>query len=135
MAVQRSVDARNAALDSFETTVGTTPLLRIYSGSMPANAAAAATGDLLCEITLPSDWLSAASSGTKSKSGTWAELTADDDGTAGYYRIYESTGTTCHEQGECTDTGGAGPMKLSSTTIVAGQPVTIATYVITAGNA
>ena len=72
MAVQRSVAARNAALDAFETTVGTAPLLRIYSGSMPANCATAASGTLLMEATLPSDWLAAASSGSKAKSGTWS---------------------------------------------------------------
>ena len=77
MAVQRSVTARNAALDAFETAVGTAPLLRIYSGSMPANAAASATGTLLAEMTLPSDWLAAASSGSKSKSGTWTDATAN----------------------------------------------------------
>lgn len=135
MAVQRSVAARNAALDAFETTVGTAPLLRIYSGSMPANCATAASGTLLMEATLPSDWLAAASSGSKAKSGTWSDSAANASGIAGYYRVYDSTGTTCHEQGECTDTGGAGPMKLSSTSIVSGEPVTIATYTITAGNA
>lgn len=135
MAVQRSVASRNAQLDAFETTVGTTPLLRIYSGAMPADCATAASGTLLAEMTLPSDWLAAASSGSKAKSGTWSDATANATGTAGYYRIYDSTGTTCHEQGECTDTAGAGPMKLSSTSIVSGEPVTIATYTITAGNA
>lgn len=134
MGVQRSVASRNAQLDAFEATVGTTPLLRIYSGTVPANVAAAATGTLLAEITLPSDWMDAASGGTKSKSGTWSELTASASDDAGYYRIYDSTGTTCHEQGECTDTAGTGPMKLSSITITAGFPVTVATYVITAGN-
>lgn len=135
MGVQRSVAARNAQLDAFEVVVGTDPLLRIYSGSMPANCAAAATGTLLMEATLPTDWLAAASSGSKAKAGTWSDGAANASGTAGYYRIYDNTGTTCHEQGECTDTGGAGPMKLSSTAIVAGEPVTIATYAITAGNA
>jgi hypothetical protein len=134
MALQFSVDVRDARLDAIEAEIGTGPVLNIYSGSMPANCAASATGDLLCSITLPSDWLAAASSGAKSKSGTWADVGADD-GTAGYFRVYESTETTAHIQGECTDTGGAGPLKLSTTTIVTGEPVTVVTFTLTDGNA
>ena len=40
MALQYSVTVRNAQLDAVETTVGTAPLLRIYSGSAPANCSA-----------------------------------------------------------------------------------------------
>jgi hypothetical protein len=79
--------------------------------------------------------MAAASGGTKAKSGTWEDLLANATNTAGYFRIYDSTGTTCHMQGECTDTAGAGPMKLSSTAIVSGEPVTVATFVLTDGNA
>ena len=73
MALQYSVTVRNAQLDAVETTVGTAPLLRIYSGSAPANCAAAASGTLLAEATLPSDWMAAASSGSKALSGTWQD--------------------------------------------------------------
>lgn len=135
MGLQYSVAVNNARLDAIETTIGASPILRILSGAMPANCAAAETGTILAEMTLPSDWLAAASGGTKSKSGTWSDLTANATGTAGYYRIYNSAGTVCGEQGECTDTAGAGPMKLSTTSIVAGEPVTVATYTKTAGNA
>jgi hypothetical protein len=135
MGLQYSVDVRDARLDAIETEIGTAPLLRIYSGTMPANCAAAATGTLLVEMTLPSDWMAAASSGSKAKSGTWSDSSANATNTAGYFRVYDSTGTTCHIQGECTDTGGAGPMKLSTTSIVSGEPVTVASFTITGGNA
>jgi hypothetical protein len=134
MGLQYSVDVRDARLDAIESEIGTAPILRIYSGSMPADCAAAATGTLLAEMTLPSDWMDAASSGSKVKAGTWS-ANAVDDGTAGYFRIYDSTGTDCGMQGECTDTAGAGPMKLSTTTITDGEPVTVATFTITGGNA
>ena len=132
MTIQRSVAARNAALDAFETTVSTAPLLRIFTGAQPANCAAASSGTLLVEMTLPSDWLSAASSGAKAKAGTWS-ATASDTGTAGHYRIFNSAGSVCHEQGSCGI--GTGDLQLDNTSIATGQTVTVSAYTITAGNA
>ena len=134
MAVQNSVAVRNARLDSFETTVGTAPKLQIRTGAQPANCAAAASGTLLCEITLPSDWLAAASSGSKAKSGTWAG-TGVAAGTAAHYRIVDTAGTTCHEQGSVTITGSGGDMTMDNTSIAVDQVVTITGYTRTAGNA
>lgn len=95
---QYSVAVNNARLDAIETVIGTAPLLKFYTGSMPANCATAATGTLLDSQALPSDWLAAAASAIKSKAGTWTG-TFGDAGTAGYWRIYDSTDTTCHMQG------------------------------------
>ena len=135
MALQYSVTVRNAQLDAVETTVGTAPLLRIYSGSAPANCAAAASGTLLAEATLPSDWMAAANSGSKALSGTWQDASAAATGTAGHWRLYDSGGTTCHAQGTVTATGGGGDMTLDNTSIASGQSVTITSFTITAGNA
>lgn len=135
MALQYSVTVRNAQLDAVETTVGTAPLLRIYSGSAPANCAAAASGTLLAEATLPSDWMEAASSGSKAISGTWQDASANATGTAGHWRLYDSSGTTCHAQGTVTATGGGGDMTLDNTSIASAQSVTITSFTITAGNA
>lgn len=133
MAIQYSVGVRNAQLDAIETVISTAPILRIYSGSAPATTGDAATGDLLVEMTLPSDWLAAASSGSKAKSGTWQDTSANDTGTAGYFRIYDSGDTTCHMQGTCGI--GTGDLQLDNTSIAATQSVTISTFAITAGNA
>jgi len=135
MALQYSVTVRNAQLDAVETTVGTAPLLRIYSGSAPANCAAAASGTLLAEMTLPSDWMAAASSGSKALSGTWQDSSANATGTAGHFRLYDSGGTTCHAQGTVTATGGGGDLTLDNTSIASAQSVTITSFTITAGNA
>lgn len=135
MALQYSVTVRNAQLDAVETTVGTAPLLRIYSGSAPANCAAAASGTLLAEATLPSDWMAAANSGSKALSGTWQDASANATGTAGHWRLYDSGGTTCHAQGTVTATGGGGDMTLDNTSIASGQSVAITSFTITAGNA
>lgn len=135
MALQYSVAVRNAQLDAFETTTGASAILRILSGTVPANCATAQTGTLLASLSLPSDWMSAASAGSKALLGTWNDTSADATGTAGYFRILDSTGTTCHAQGTITATGGGGDMTLDNTSIASGQTVTVTSFTLTAGNA
>jgi hypothetical protein len=135
MALQLSVAVRNARLDSLETTIGTAAILRIRTGGQPATCATSDSGTVLAEATLPSDWLAAASSGSKALSGTWQDTSADANGTAGHFRIYDSSGTTCHIQGSITATGGGGDMELNNTSIAATQTVTITSFTLTDGNA
>lgn len=135
MAIQHSVAVRNAKLDAIETAIGASPILRIRTGAPPANCAAARTGTILASMTLPADWMAAAAAGSKAKLGTWEDPTADAAGTAGHYEIMDATGTTCHEQGTVTATGGGGDMTLDDITIDAGQKVTITGYTLTEGNA
>lgn len=133
-AVQNSVAARNARLDSLETTIGVSPKLQMRSGAPPANCAAAASGTLLASGDLPADWLAAAAAGVKSKSGTWT-FTGVAAGTIGHYRILDSTGTTCHEQGTVTATAGGGDMTVDNTNVAIAQVGTVTAYDRTAGNA
>ena len=134
MTLQYGTTLRNARLDAIETVVGVSPILEIRSGAQPANCAAAASGTVLATLTLPADWLAAASGGSKAKSGTWQDLSADATGTAGHWRIWESTLTTCHLQGSISATGGGGDLTLDSTSLTASQSITISTFSITAGN-
>ncbi len=135
MAMQFSVAARNAELDALEAAIGTSAVLKVFSGSPPATCATADSGTVLATISLPSDWMAAASAGVKAKSGTWQDSSADANGTAGHFRIYASDGTTCHMQGTVTATGGGGDMVVDSTSFTAGQSFTVATFQLTAGNA
>lgn len=135
MALQYSVAVRNAQLDALETAIGTGAVLKIKSGSAPANCAAADSGTVLATLTLPSDWMAAASSGSKAKSGTWEDASADATGTAAHWRLYASDGTTCHAQGTVTATGGGGDMTVDNTSFASGQSVTVTSFSITAGNA
>lgn len=134
MAVQFSTEYRNAAAGQFETTVGTSAVLKMFTGAQPANVGTADSGTELIEIDLPSDWLAAASGGSVAKSGTW-QATADAAGTAGYYRIYESDGTTCHMQGSVTATGGGGDMTVDNPVLAVDQTVTITSWSLTVGGA
>jgi len=137
MAIQLSVTARNARLDAIESSVGTAPILRIYdlTAGAPANCAATITATLLAEMTLPSDWMAAASNGAKALAGSWADSSANAAGTADFFRVFESTGTTCHIQGTVTATGAGGDMTLDNTSIASGQAVSITSFTLTDGNA
>lgn len=134
MSLQLSVAARNAGLDAYETAVGVSAKLDIYSGSPPANCAAADTGTLLATLSLPSDWMANASGGSKGLAGSWTG-TGSAAGTAGYFRIKDSTNTTCHMQGTVTPTGGGGDMTMDNTNIASGQSITVNSFNLTAGNA
>ena len=131
MALQYSVPVNNARLDAVETTVGATAKLRIYTGAPPANCAAAATGTLLVEMTLPSDWMTAAAAGVKAKTGSWTG-TGAAAGTAGYFRILDNAGTVTGLQGTCAQ--GGGDMSLDNASIAVSQVVTVNTFSLTAAN-
>lgn len=138
MTVTNSYAVADAANDAKETAMGTSPKLRIYNGTPPANARAALSGNtLLAEGTLPSDWMSASASGVKAKTGTWT-LTGQSGaggGTAGtFYRIYDNAAANCHEQGTFTATGGGGDMTVDNNSIANGQSLTVGTYQKTNGN-
>jgi len=137
MALQYSDSVRNAQLDAVESTIGTAAVLKIYdlTASAPANCAAAITGTVLATITLPSDWMNAASTGSKTKLGTWQDASADAAGTADFFRLFASDGTTCGAQGTVSATGGGGDLTLDNAVIAAGQSVTISTFTLAAGNA
>lgn len=100
MAIKLSVAVRNARLDAVETAIGTGAILKIRTGSAPANAATSDTGTVLATINLASDWMAAASAGSKAMSGLpVSDSAADATGFAGHFRIYASDGVTCHWQG------------------------------------
>lgn len=135
MALQLSVAARNALLDAIETAIGTSAILKIRTGAMPASCATADSGTVLATANLPSDWMANASSGTKAKSGTWEDTSADAAGTAAHFRIYASDGVTCHLQGTVTATGGGGDMTVDNVVFASGQQFTVTGFTLTAPNA
>lgn len=135
MTVQLSTAVRNARLDAIETTIGTSAVLKIRTGAQPANVATADSGSVLATLNLPSDYMAAASGGSKAKSGTWEDTSADATGTAAHWRLYASDGTTCHAQGSVTATGGGGDMTVDNTSFATGQSFTVTSFTLTDGNA
>jgi hypothetical protein len=135
MTIQLSTTLRNNMLDQIESTTGTTAKVRIYSGSVPATCATAASGTLLVEFVLASDWASNAASGAKAFSSTPLTTTAAASGTAGYFRLVDNAGTTAHMQGTITASGGGGDMTLDNVSIASSQTVSITAWSITAPGA
>ena len=139
MALQLNITTRNARLDTIESTNGTSCALEIRAGSVPADCATADAGAILATINLPSDWMAAASSGSKAKAGTWQDASADNTGTAAHFRIYNSQATkdetTCFMQGTVTLTGGGGDMTVDNTSFATAQVFTVTTFTLTDGNA
>lgn len=134
MTVQLSTTVRNALLDSIETAIGVSAVMKIRTGDQPANVATADSGTVLATLNLPSDWMAAASGGTKALSGTWQDSSADAAGTAAHFRIYASDGTTAHLQGSVTATGGGGDMTVDNTSFASGQSFTVTSFTLTAPN-
>jgi hypothetical protein len=117
-----------------KATIEVSAKIKVYTGAQPANCAASATGTLLVEWDLASNWASAASSGSIALSSTPLSATAVGTGTAGYYRVDAVDGTTCHMQGSVTATGGGGDLTVDNTSISSGQTANITSWSITDGN-
>lgn len=133
MAIQLSTTVRNQRLNAIETAIGTSAVMKIRTGSAPATCGAADSGTVLASLQLPSDWLAAAASGSKAKSGTWQDTSADASGTAAHFRVYAVGGTVCHLQG--TVSSSTGDLVLQNTSINAAQQVTITSFALTDANA
>jgi hypothetical protein len=134
MALKYSTTLRNAQLDAITTAVGTSGILRIYSGSRPANVAAAITGTLLAEcVCNASAFAAAASGGVLTANAIANDSSANASGTASHYRLFQSNGTTAVIDGDVSTSGA--DLNLDNTSINSGQVVSITSFTITAGNA
>lgn len=128
MAIQYGVNFRNAGLNGKAASLGTAATLKIFSGGVPANCAAADPAGLLCTMTLPAAPFGTASAGSMAFAGTWSG-TASASGTAAAHRIYDSGGN-CAAQGNVTS-----DLVLNNTSISSGQTITVTGYTLTSGNA
>lgn len=132
MALQYSSSIYLARLDLVESTPGASAKLFIFSGAAPANCAAADTGTLLATLTLPADWMAAASGTTKVLAGSWTGTASGGAGaTPTHFRIKDNAETACHIQGTCGI--GSGDLSVNGT-ITSGQTVTVSTFTLTAAN-
>jgi len=132
MSIQLSTTVRNNRLDQIETTIGTLAKLYMFSGSVPANCAAADPAGTLAILSLPSDWMNGAAAGTKTLAGTWTGV-ASGNGTAASFRIKDSSGTTCHIQGTGGTTGT--DLVLDNAVLANGQTINVTVFTFTDGNA
>jgi hypothetical protein len=133
MALQYSGSLRTNQAAQIVATIGTGGVLKIFSGPEPANCAAADPSGMLCQISLPTNFLTAGSpaAGQTQINGTWSGTgtsTAGTGTTAASFRMYDSVGT-CHLQGNCTS-----DLVLNNSSIANQQSVSITGFTITIGN-
>lgn len=134
MALKFTVASRNALLDSISTSVGSAGLLRIYTGTRPATPATALSANtLLAELTLGSPLAAAASGGVLTLNAITQDSAADATGTATFFRIFQSNGTTAVIDGDVATS--ASDLNLNTVSIVTGGPVQITSFTITAPGA
>lgn len=129
MALGYVTTLRNAKQNAITTAVGGSALLRIYSGTRPATGGTATT--LLAELTCNATFAPAASGGVLTLNAITQDSSADSTGTATWFRILTS-GAVAQIDGNVGTSGS--DLNLTTTSIVATQPVSITSFTITEGN-
>lgn len=133
MTISYATAVRNARMDSVTTQAGNAALLRIYSGTPPANAGTALSGNTkLAELVCGSPLAPASSGGVLTANGITTESSADATGTATFYRLYKADGVTVIAQGSVGTSGN--DLNLNTTSLVAGGPVAVSSFALTEGN-
>ena len=133
MALKFSTSLRNSRADAIATAVGNAGVLRIYDGTRPASVATAVTTQvLLAELTCGSPLAPAASGGVLTANSITQDASANNSGTATWFRLFTSGGTAVVDG----DVGTSGSdLNLNTVTIVAGGPVSVTSAVFTEGGA
>lgn len=131
MALGYNVTLRNAQLDEITTAAGASALLRIYDGARPATGGTATT--LLAELTCNATFAPAAASGVLTLNAITADSSANATGTATWFRIVQSNGTTHVMDGNVGTSGS--DLNFNTVSIVAAASVSVTSFTITAGNA
>ena len=117
--------ARDAAVNAISATLNSGEVL-IYSGTAPANADAALSGNtLLAQLTLNATAFGAAASGVATANAITGDTSADATGTPTFFRL-RTSGSTVVYQG--TEGASGQELNLSGLTggqILIGAPVSI----------
>jgi hypothetical protein len=129
MALGYETTLRNTRLNAITTAAGANALLRLYSGARPATGGATTT--LLAELTCGATFAPAASAGVLTLNAVTQDPSANATGTATWFRLVTSGGSFVLDGSVATS---GSDMNLISTSIVAGQPVSITSFTITDGN-
>jgi hypothetical protein len=104
--------------------------LRIYSGTVPADANAALSGNtLLADLPFGATAFGAAASGVATANAITTDSSADATGTATFFRVLESDLTTVVFQGTVGTSGAE--LNLSSVSVIAGGPVSVSALTYT----
>jgi len=132
MALGYVAGLRNAQLDALTTFAGNSGKLRIYTATRPATGAAIGGATLLAELTCNATFAPAATGGVLTLNAIAQDASADATGTAAWFRLWKSDGTTAVLDGDVGTSGS--DLNLNSVSITVGGTVSVTSFVITAGN-
>jgi len=130
----QAIEVCDAVVDSVDAGASN-GVLRIYSGTPPANADAALSGNTqLAELAMSEPAFGNAvdvTPGARATANAISDDTsADNAGTATFFRILDSD-LTVRLQGSVTGTGGGGELEINSTAISAGATVSVSSLTVT----
>jgi hypothetical protein len=126
MNTQIATAAINAQADALSALLNN-GYLRIYSGTQPTNANTALSGNtLLAELRFSATAAPAASGGVITFNAITADSSADNTGTATFFRAFKSDGTSVVMDGS-VGTSSAN-MIIATTSISAGQTVSCSSF-------
>lgn len=131
MAIAFNATLRTTRADAITTATGNAALLRIYDGTRPATGGTATT--LLAELTCGTPFAAGASSGVLTAGSITQDSSANATGTATWFRLVKSDGTTHVMDGNVGTSGS--DLNMTTTSIVSTQPVQVTSFVLTEGNA
>lgn len=132
--LQISTAGRNQQLASWLPSVGSDVNIEIRTGTQPGNADTALTGTLLASVAIPDSSIAAPAGGVMTVTGSH-NVAAAATGTAGYWAWVDAPTGAVNAIGPCGTTAGDGVLVLSSLSVTSGQPVTVDSWQVTAGNA
>jgi hypothetical protein len=122
-----------AIIDAMATGTAGTPMLEIYSGTIPGAMGGTISDTLLAELAMTNGAATQAS-GAITLDAITNDNAANATGTAGWARIVDRDGDEVIYL-TVTNTGGTGDIKLNTTALVSGSPVAITSGAITVGGA
>jgi hypothetical protein len=128
MAIQYSVTHRTNAMTQLATDVGTSAVIKIWTGTVPANCGTADSGTLLVTFAGNVTQFGTAAAAVLTVSAI-ANAVAGNTGTAGYFRIYPTAATSTNAVVQ----GTVGvDMTLTNTSITNGQTCAFTSMTVTA---
>lgn len=129
-----ATNLRNALMDAITTFAGGSALLRIYDGTQATNPnTAIGAQTLLAELTCNATFAPSASGGVLTLNAVTNDSSANATGTASWFRLVKSDGTTAVMDGTVGTSGS--DLNINSTAISSGAAVAVTSATITAGNA
>jgi len=123
-----AINTRNVELNAL-AALANSGTIAIRTGTQPATPETAVTGTLLATLTMNATAFGAAAAGVITAAAITGDTTADATGTATWFRMWKSDGTTAILDGS-VGTSGA-DLNLNSVDIQAGADVEITSLTIT----